>query len=77
MSANELKKMIIFSSKSNKRMVEQMLSDEANVSNRSVSALTEKYLIDSLLPMNKTAATLVKSLYDEETQIKEVLCYYF
>ena len=45
MSLNNLKKMIVFSSDRAKRIIENLIADEAQIENRSASALIEKHLM--------------------------------
>lgn len=73
MTPNNLKKMIIFSSERNRTIIERMISVEANVENRSASALIEKHIMHDLLPQNPSASTWVQFLYDGTWGIGDVL----
>lgn len=73
MSSNKLKKMIIFSNNYRKTIIENMISDEAIVENRSASALIEKHILNDLLPKNPGVAMWLQSLYDGSWGIGEVL----
>lgn len=67
-----LKKMIIFSCESNRKVVENMIVDESKVKNCRPSLLIEKYLLNSLLPENEDAELWIKNLYQETWTISEV-----
>lgn len=73
MSLNSLKKMMIFSSEKNKKIIENMVSDESKVQNQSSSGVIELYLLNNLLPKNKDASNWVRFLYDESWDINDVL----
>ena len=68
----KLKKMIIFSSESNRKVIEQMICDESKMKHCTASSLIEKYLLNSLLPENEDAELWIKNLYQETWTISEV-----
>ena len=73
MSLNTLKKMIVFSSDRAKRIIENLIADEAQIENRSASALIEKHLMDDLLPENSNARFWLEPLYNGDWGIGDVL----
>ena len=69
---NKLKKMIIFSSENNRKIIENMILDESTVENRTASSLIENYLLNSLLPKNEDARYWICELYKENYRIGDV-----
>ena len=69
---NKLKKMIIFSSENNRKIIEDMILDESKIENRTASSLIENYLMDSLLPKNEDARFWICELYKESYTIGNV-----
>ena len=73
MSKNNLKKMMIFSDEKIKTLIENIISDESVVENRSASALYEKHIFNSLLPSNISAQKWIQLMYDGSWKINEVI----
>ena len=69
-SKNELKKMMIFSSHENRRVIEGIVRDHANLSGQTESSVIEHALIQSLLPADKNAQYWVTLLYNGESLAK-------
>ena len=73
MSANSLKKMLIFSSERIKKIIENMIKEESEIKNTSFSSMTETHLLNELLPQNRNAARWVEFMYDGTWNIENVL----
>lgn len=73
MSLNILKKMIVFSTERTRKIIENIIADEAFVERRSASALIEKHLLNDLLPKNSSASSWLQLLYDGSWGIGDVL----
>lgn len=64
---NALKKMIVFSSTQNRKVIEGIVKDQSCFSGRSESAIIEQAIIQSLMPSNNNAQYWIKILYDGGT----------
>ena len=73
MSANILKKNLVFSSVEVKELIDQMVSDESYSSRRKPSAVLETILLNELLTENNYVRNWILRLYMEEDSIGEVI----
>lgn len=69
----ELKTSLCYSSLEARNLCERFLSDEAEVSNRSLSAIREKYLINAILPEDKNASYWIQQLYVGDASLSRVM----
>jgi|GEM_PF-2190734 len=73
MSRNDLKKMIVFSSETSKRIIEAAVTDYAALDNRSGSAIIEQKLLESFLPQQEDAQRYVKHLYSGASDVQDII----
>lgn len=73
----DLKKMIVFSSNENRKLIENFMADESELVRKSQSALIEEHILNDILPKNSEAKQWVRKLYLREWTLMETLYYCF
>lgn len=71
--SNELKVSMCYSSKKAKNLCESFIADEAEVYNRSLSAMREEHILQSILPQDKKARYWFEQLYNSNAKIGDVM----
>lgn len=71
--SNELKVSMCYSSKEAKNLCESFLADEAEVYNRSLSAMREEHILRDILPQDKKASYWFQQLYNGNATVGDVM----
>ena len=66
MSEKRIQKSFYFRNEETKNLIEGLLNDEAESTNRSTSYLIEQHIMEDFLPKNKLVASWIMMLYNAE-----------
>ena len=72
MAEKKIQKTFYYSSKTAKSIIEGLLDDEAEVTNRSSSYLIEQHILRDFLPENETVSIWIQRLYAKDEKEKPV-----
>lgn len=72
MAEKRIQKVFYFSSKVAKSIIEGLLEDEAEVTNRSSSYLIEQHILRDFLPENETVSVWIQRLYAKDEKDKPI-----
>lgn len=72
MAEKRIQKVFYYSNKISKSIIEGLLEDEAEVTNRSTSYLIEQHILRDFLPVNETVSKWIQKLYAKDEKDRPV-----